>query len=75
MYQGGMVTSSVTTAYFLSSASFCRHCRALTKAVGSKRGGREPGRGGRGGGQSKGDRSCVLSPLLRVCSQASHTCG
>lgn len=36
---------AVSTAYFLSSASLCRCCRALTNAVGSKRGGREPGRG------------------------------
>lgn len=30
------------TSYFLSSTSFCRCCRARTKAVGSKRGGWEP---------------------------------
>lgn len=68
------MTSSVTSPYFLSSASFCRRCRALTKAVGSKRGWREPGRGGRGGGQGEQGVSRVLPPLLGVCPQVSHTC-
>lgn len=68
------MTSSVTTTYFLSSASFCRRCRALTKAVGSKRGWREPAGGGRGGGQGEEGVSPVLSPLLGVCPQVSYTC-
>lgn len=74
-HQRGTVTNSVTSSYFLSSASFCRRCRALTKAVGSKRGWREPGRGGRGGGHNEEGVSRVLSPLLDVCPKCPIPAG